>query len=199
MNKTLLLSLLALPLPLVTPGGCEAHADPVSDRVYLTTTGSTACGTNGKGFTRTIQQPDGSWTPVSGEFTVPQNMYLEITSVEYTTPYWTAWAKEYTQTLNVSIKQRVGTYSTSVLNATYMNQTIYGESAGVFEAIGEIVSPGAQTRIASYPVAPLMSSAGRLCVAPNVRDFWTYSGNSVVRGRLIPSGVIVASPVTNSL
>lgn len=101
---------------------------------------------------------------------------------------------------NVAIRQRSGTSSTPVLLAHYMNQAIYGgdDYAG-YQAIGEIVSPGAQTHVASFPVGPLMSSAGRLCATPNVKDFWIYSGYVAVRGRLISSGSIVASPTTNSL
>jgi hypothetical protein len=196
MNKSLLAALIALPVLASIP---EAHADPVSDRVYLTTIGVAACGTKGLGFARTLQKPDGSWTAESSEFVVPAGMYLEITSVDYITPYWTAWAMDYTQWINVAIKQRVGTMSTAVLNAAYMNQTFYGgdDTAG-YEAIGEIASPGAQTHVASFPIGPLMSSAGRLCATPNMREFWIYGGAVTVRGRLMSSGLPVVTTTTST-
>ena len=60
MNKTILAALLALPVFATIP---DANADPISDRVYLTPVSVSACGANQKGFTRIIQQPDGSYTP----------------------------------------------------------------------------------------------------------------------------------------
>ena len=194
MNKTLLIAaLLAAPT--------LASADPVSDRVYLTPTYVPACGANAKGFTRVIQQPDGSSqpTPYSAEFVVPQGMYFEITSIDYRTPYWTMWAKDYPNYLDVTIRQRYGTMSTSVLSAVYMNQTFYGgDTSTPWTAIGEYASPGAQTHVVSYPVGPIMNTNGRLCAQADVTDFWNFSGNVTVRGRLIPTGSPVATTTTNA-
>lgn len=197
MNKTILAALLALPIL-----ASHAHADPISDRVYLTPIGVSACGANSRGFTRVIQQPDGSWqpTPYSAEFVVPQGMYFEITSIDYRTPYWTMWAKDYPNYLDVVIRQRYGTMSTSVLSAVYMNQTFYGgDTSTPWTAIGEYASPGAQTHVVSYPVGPIMGVNGRLCAQADVFDFWNFSGTVVVRGRLIPTGSITATTTgTNS-
>lgn len=199
MNKTLIAALLALPTLASIP---EARADVVSDRVYLTTMSSSACGTASLGFKRIKQLPDGTSTAESSEFVVPNGMYLEITSVEYTPPYSSAWAKFYQQFISVAIRPRSGAAgSATVLNASWQNPTIYGtngSTADDYSEIGEIVQAGAQTHTVTFPVGPLMSSAGRLCTNATSNNFWIYGGSVAVRGLLIPTGSIVATTTTSS-
>lgn len=198
MNKALLLSLLSLPLVATS----VAHADPVSDRVFLQSGGvsATGCPANSKGFQRIKQNPDGSETRENSEFVVPQGMYLEITSVQYITPYGTGWAADYAQWLDITINQKVGTAKTSVLNATYQNGTVYGgDNYAGWQSIGEVVAPGSQSHVASFPVGPLMNSNGHLCATPQRSEFWN-GGWVWIRGRLIPTGSPVATTTgTNSL
>jgi hypothetical protein len=60
------------------------------------------------------------------------------------------------------------------------------------------VTPGTQTRVAAFPVGPLMSSAGRLCLSAS-SNFQLYSGSVRVRGRLIPTGSpIITAPTTRT-
>ncbi|HSN25776.1 MAG TPA: hypothetical protein VLT45_05805 [Kofleriaceae bacterium] len=194
MKTSLVLPLLAV---LVSASLRSARADVVSDRVYLTT-GTSTCGTGALGFHRVKQLPDGSSSAETGEFVVPSGSYLEITSVQYTIPNATPWARDYVQSLTVAIRQRTGTASTPVLTATYENQTLYGDSGDSVAAIGELAGPGALSHVAAFPAGPLMSSAGRLCAAPNSNNFWIYGGSVTVRGRLIPTGDLVTIPTTTT-
>src|SRR6476620_457982 len=88
----------------------EARADVVSDRVFLTA-GASGCPTDQLGFRRIKQMPDGSQSLESTEFQAPYGTYLEITSVEYTTPNDSSWAKVLYQPLDVVIRQRTGAMS----------------------------------------------------------------------------------------
>ncbi len=114
--------------------------------------------------------------------------YLEITSIEYTLPYWTAWAKFFMQTIDFTVRQRGGSQSTNILSVRYGNQTGYYEDANdAFLQNYQFTSQGAQTHVAAFPSGPLMGSAGRLCMT-NKNDYWMYGGNVRIRGRLIASG-----------
>lgn len=170
----------------------EARADVVSDRVLLMT-GGTGC-TNATSFRRVVQGPDGASTVESTEFQVPAGKYLEITSIEYTTPYWTPWARSYRQSLSLGIRQRNGTASNSVFTAWYQNQAVYAADGDNLDVTGEQVAPGARTNVVAFPVGPLMSSAGRLCALAS-SNFWLFQGEVRVRGRLIPTGDILIDPV----
>ena len=185
MNRSLLLALASLTA--FTP--TEARADAVTERVYLTA-GAAGCGTGSLGFRRINQKPDGSHTIDTVEYQVPYGQYLEITSIEYTIPYWTPWAKFYYQTIEFNLKQRYGTQGTNILSVRYGNSTTFVEDENDnFLSVNEYVSPGAQTRVASFPSGPLVGNAGRLCVTPSSNNqYWMYGGNIRVRGRLIASG-----------
>lgn len=191
MNHTLMI---ALCLGAVVSAG-EAHADAVTDRVVLIPGGAGACGANQTTFRRVLQQPDGRSTTETTEFTVPSGTYLEITSIEYTTPYWTSWAKFYVQSIDVNIRQRVGSAATNIFSAKYQNATTYAEDAtDAFIDLGQFNSPGAKTHVASFPVGPLMSNAARLCASGYTNNFTMYGGSIRVRGRLIPNGGPVVAP-----
>jgi hypothetical protein len=161
-----------------------AHADAASDRVFLVT-GAAGCPTGQSAFKRIRQSPDGTQVQETAEFVVPAGKYLEITSIEYTTPYWTAWAKSYTQQIALNMRQRVGTGSTNVFVASFNNRAMYDEDANDnLHTFGQFVATGAQTLGVAYPTGPLMSSAARLCFsAPS--NFFTFNGSIRVRGRLI--------------
>jgi len=184
---TLLVSLLGA-LGAVT----EARADVASDRVLLIT-GSTFGCTGGTGFKRLKQSPDGTSTTETAEFQVPEGTYLEITSVEYTTPYHTLWASFYVQSIDLNIRNRSSAASASVLSARYHNSATYGDNGDGYVDIGQLVSPGARTQVAAFPAGPLMSSAARLCLNVTT-NFWTFGGAVRVRGRLIPTGQPVIEP-----
>lgn len=165
----------------------EARADVVGDRVLLIANGG-QCGASAKSFTRIKQLPDGSQIAEGGEFQVPNGSYLEITSVEYTTPYSTAWAADYLEYVDVAIRQRTGTARTTVLYAAYQNRSTYADNGdGAYVGIGEVVGTGGQTHHAAFPVGPLMGSAGRLCLSAK-SSFFLFGGTARVRGRLLPSG-----------
>ncbi len=190
MTRTLLATTLALALALVTAAAAadEARADVVTDRVLLVTGSAYGCtGTGALGFRRVLQQPDGSQTMESTEFQVPSNQYLEVTSVEYTTPYYTPWAKSYVQSLDLTLRRRAGGASTLVFMGRYQNASTYADDGAELEDLGERVSPAAQTRVAAFPVGPLMGSTARLC-ASATSSFWTFGGTVRVRGRLVPTG-----------
>lgn len=190
--------LLALTVSTYAAGEQAAQADVVSDRVFLVT-GATGCPTNSMGFKRIRQTPDGTTVPETAEFVVPSGKYLEITSIEYTTPHSTPWAQSYVQYLTVSIRQRSGTGAASVFNASYQNRTMYDEDASYnLSAFGQYVSPGAETHVASFPAGPLMSPAGRLCVTAT-SNFYTFGGSVRVRGRLIPSDTLATAPSSGSV
>lgn len=170
-----------------------ARADVVSDRVFLVT-GSSGCPTGWVGFKRIRQSPDGSQVPETAEFQVPAGKYLEITSVEYTTPYHTPWAKFYAQQLSLNIRQRAGSATTNIFSAVFQNRTMFDEDANDnFNGFGQYVSPGAETHVASFPVGPLMSNNGRLCFQAS-SNFYTFGGWIRVRGRLIATGEIIVGP-----
>jgi hypothetical protein len=170
-----------LALAFVTSSFTAAHADVVTDRVLLVTGGS------GCGFKRIKQLPDGAQTQESTEYQVPYGQYLEITSIEYTLPYWMAWAKFFAQSLDVTIKQRAGAASTNILAVRFGNQSGFYEDAAEFQQSYEFMSQGAQTHVAAFPSGPLMGNAGRLCVTTPLH-FWNFGGAIRVRGRLIASG-----------
>src|SRR5688572_1345520 len=97
---------LMLALCLATIASTEAaHADVVTDRVVLVT-GGTGCSTGQRAFVRLHQKPDGTQTQDTTEFVVPAGKYLEITSVEYTTPYSTMWATSYVQSIDLNMRPR---------------------------------------------------------------------------------------------
>lgn len=194
MKRTCLLAIVAI-LPVAS---LEARADVVSDRVLLTT-GPATCGTGALGFHRTRQMPDGSQTVESAEFQVPSGSYLEVVDVEYITPYWTAWAKDYQQWIDVSIRQRTGTASTVVLAASYQNRATYGDNGnGSYVETGEVLGTGGQTHAVAFAAGPLMSSDARLCAVPNTNNFWIYGGRVTVRGRLIPTGDAINALTTTT-
>ena len=188
---TKLLALLSL-LTVLSTG--EARADVVSDRVFLIT-GAPGCPTGSIGFRRIKQTPDGAQTQESNEFQVPLGSYLEVTSIEYTTPYHTQWAMDYSQSLDILIRARNGSTSTSVLSARYQNGSVYAKDGNAYVGVGEIASQGARTRVAAFPAGPLMGSAARLCAAAT-HNFWLFGGSVRVRGRLIPTGGLVVPPPT---
>lgn len=171
---------------LATVGGARAaHADAASDRVFLTAGAASGCA-GAVGFKRITQDPDGGQTLATTEFQVPDGAYLEITSVEYATPYYLGWASGYTQAIDLTIRKRVGSGSASVFSGRYQNQTTFASDNGALVDVGELVGPGAFTHVAAFPVGPLMSSNARLCVAV-ASSFWTFGGSVRVRGRLIPT------------
>jgi hypothetical protein len=177
-----------LVLGFVASSFTAARADVVSDRVLLVTGGS------GCGFKRIKQLPDGAQTQETVEYQVPYGQYLEITSIEYTLPHWMAWAKFFTQSLDVTIKQRFGTASTNILAVRFGNQTgFYEDAAQNFEQSYEFASQGAQTHVAAFPSGPLLGNAGRLCVTTPLH-FWNFGGAIRVRGRLIASGEPPVAP-----
>jgi hypothetical protein len=186
MNRSLMLLSLA---SLSAFGATEAHADAVTERVYLTA-GAAGCGTGSLGFRRINQNPDGSHTIDTAEYQVPYGQYLEITSIEYTIPYWTPWAKFYTQSIEFNLRQRYGTQGTNILSVRYSNSTTFVEDEkDNYLSVSESVAPGAQTHVAAFPSGPLMGNAARLCVTPsNNSQYWMYGGNIRARGRLIASG-----------
>jgi hypothetical protein len=175
-----------------------AFADIAGDRVLLVT-GATGCPTGSTGLKRVRQSPDGSQVAETAEFVVPTGKYLEVTTVEYTTPTSTAWATSYTQRLYLNIRQRIGTGATNIFSASFANRGMYDEDENyVFHGFGQYVSPGGETHVASFPSGPLMNSAGRLCfTAPN--NFNVYGGSFRVRGRLIASDGMVVSPTDGSV
>lgn len=184
-NFSLIASLCAC---FVVASAVQAHADEVSDRVLLIT-GAPGC-SGGSGFKRVIQSPDGGETYETGEFQVPYGKYLVITSIEYTTPYWTTWAKWYVQNISVGIRKRSGTgNSASVFNAQYQNQSTYMQDANdELQSTKQSISQGARTEVATFPDGPLMSPNGRLCLTVSDNNFWTFGGTMRVRGHLINSG-----------
>jgi hypothetical protein len=185
--------MIALCLGAVAATG-EARADAVTDRVMLVPGGG-GCGTNQASFRRILQHPDGRQTTETTEFTVPLGKYFEITSVEYTTPYWTQWAKFYVQSIDLNIRQRVGTAGTNVFSARYGNAATYTEDEAYnFINIDQYPSQGPVTRVASFPVGPLMSAAARLCLGGYTSNFTNYGGSIRVRGRLISSGDAIVVP-----
>lgn len=187
MTKTLVSVFALAGSLLATMWSGDARADIVSDRVLLVTGGG-GCPSGEMSFRRIQQRPDGSQTAETSEYQVPYGSYLEVTSIEYTTPYSTPWAQWLYQVVDVSIHQRSGTASTLVLDARYQNSTLYGKEADLsYSEIGEAASPGAETHVASFPVGPLMGSAGRLCVSA-ANNFWLFGGSIRVRGHLLPSG-----------
>jgi hypothetical protein len=178
-----------------------AHADVASDRVLLVTGSSYGCtGTSTLGFRRLRQDPDGGSVQESIEYQVPAGHYLDISSIEYTVPYWLKWALGYSQSIDLNIRRRSGTGSAHVFSAKYGNGDTWISDGGVYEASNEHPSPGVYTNVASFPDGPLMGSGGRLCASAS-SNFWLYGGNVRVRGRLIPTGspVVIAEPPTNSL
>jgi hypothetical protein len=184
--------LFALGLAALTPS-TAAHADAVTDRVFLVTGGG-GCPTGQMSFRRILQLPDGRSTQEQSEFTVPAGKYLEITSVEYTTPYHTQWASFFQQFLDVHIRQRNGSARASILNATFQNTTMFTDDENSkFINIGQYMSQGAVHQAVAFPVGPLMSSNGRLCVDVK-KDFWTYGGTVRIRGRFIASGELPVEP-----
>jgi hypothetical protein len=165
----------------------HARADVVSDRVYLVN-GTNTCGTNSSGFYRIKQMPDGSQVPETTEFQVPYGSYLEITNIEYTTPYWTEWAKFYSQSIDFNIRGRTTPGSTNIHSGRFKNLTVFAEDENDnFVDVNEYVSPAVQAHVISYPAGPLMGSTARLCVTA-ASNFWSFGGNVRVRGRLIASG-----------
>jgi hypothetical protein len=192
------ISITAALLSAIALSAAPARADAVSDRVLLIPGGG-SCATNTPMFRRIKQLPDGSQTTETVEFQVPSGTYLEITSVEYTLPYYTPWAKFYVQSLDVTIRQRGGTASTSVLSARYGNSSVFADDGtSNYADIGELVSSGAQSHTAAFPVGPLMSAGGRLCAASSA-NFWMYGGTVRIRGRLIPSGEVGVMPSPGTL
>jgi hypothetical protein len=189
---------LLIVLGLAVTAAEPAHADTASDRVFLTT-GGTGCPTGSTSLKRIRQSPDGSQVAETAEFVVPAGKYLEITSVEYTTPSSTAWATGYTQSLALNIRQRSGTGATNVFLASFANHPLYDEDANnVLHGFGQFVSGGGQTHATSFPAGPLMSSAGRLCfTAPS--NFHIYGGSVRVRGRLIASDGMIVSPTDGTV
>lgn len=177
-----------LALAFVVSSLVTARADVITDRVLLYTGGS------GCGFRRIKQLPDGAQTQETTEYQVPYGQYLEITSIEYTLPYWMAWAKFFQQSLDVTIKQRTGTASTNILAVKYGNETgHYEDQNDEFQQTGEFSTQGAQTHVAAFPSGPLMGNAGRLCVAAPLH-FWNFGGAIRVRGRLLASGEPPVAP-----
>lgn len=169
----------------------DAHADVASDRVLLVT-GSTYGCSGATGFKRIRQDPDGGTVTETAEYQVPSGYYLDISSVEYTTPYSTPWALGYVQSLDLNIRRRSGTGSSHVFSARYQNRTVYAGGAS-FDVTNEYVAPGAETYVATLPDGPLMGTGGRLCVSA-ASNFWVFGGSVRVRGRLIPTGATVISP-----
>jgi hypothetical protein len=163
-----------------------AHADVVSDRVFLQA-GAGGCPTGQTGFARIKQYPDGTQVKETTEFAVPVGYFLEITSVEYTTPYDMMWAKFFAQYINVDIRQRGGSSSTNVLTASYGMGSTYYETDEQFHRLYHYNEQGPRTEVASFPVGPLMSAAGRLCVSAK-KQFWDAGGNVRVRGRFVSNG-----------
>jgi len=189
MRKHILTTAFALTVSLTGALAGTARADLVSDRVLLVPTATAACGNGTRGFSRVQQKPDGTEVAESGEFQVPSGFYLEITSVDYTLPYYTKSAGIYWQGIDLTMRKRTNTYGgTSVLSTRYMNHLTFGDNGGGnLVEVGQYVSPSADLRSVSFPVGPLMDLNARLCVAaPN--DFWLYQGSMRVRGRLVPNG-----------
>lgn len=186
MRKHLLTTAFALTVSLTGALAGTARADLVSERVLLVPTASAACGTGTRGFSRIQQKPDGTEVAESGEFQVPSGYTLEITSVDYTLPYYTKSAGMFWQGIDLYIRKRTNSYGgTSVLSTRYMNHLTFGDNGGGnLVEVGQYVSPSADLRSVAFPVGPLMDQNARLCVAtPN--DFWTFQGSMRVRGRLI--------------
>jgi hypothetical protein len=178
----------------------DAHADLASDRVLLVE-GSTFGCTGARGFYRIVEDPEGgSSYSTSTEFRVPAGYYLEIGSIEYTLPHYMKWATSYVQSLNLNLRRRSGTGSTSVFTARFQNHDTYAGGT-TWDETNEYVSPGATTHVASFPHGPLMGNGARLCAsAPS--GFWNNGGFIRVRGRLVPTGSPVIAPIdppTNSL
>lgn len=176
-----------------------AHADVASDRVLLVTGSAFGCtGTATLGFRRLRQDPDGGSVQESAEYQVPAGYYLDISSVEYTVPYWLKWALGYSQSVDLNIRKRSGTGSSHVFSAKYGNGDTWAGVDGVYEETNEHPAPGVYTSVASFPDGPLMGNGGRLCVSAS-SNFWTYGGNVRVRGRLIPTGSpLIAAPTTST-
>jgi hypothetical protein len=188
MNKTMMIALCVGALaPQV------AEADAASDRVMLEPH-AVGCPTGSTGFKRVKQHPDGSQSAETAEFVVPAGKYLEITSIDYTTPYSTRTITSYVQHVSLNIRQRLGAAATNVFHFSYNNKTQFVQDADyTFDGTTEFMSPGAATRVASFPAGPLMSPQGRLCVtAPD--SFWLFQGRVRVRGRLIAQDGIVVQP-----
>ena len=170
-----------------------ADADAVSDRVMLEI-GAAGCPTGSHGFRRIKQQPDGTQIVETTEFVVPTGKYLEITSIDYTTPYRTREISYLLHHVSLDIRQRVGTAATSVFQFSYNNLSAYVQNDDyTLDVTGELMSQGAVTRVASFPVGPLMSPHGRLCLA-GPQTFFGQQGRVRVRGRLIPQDTIVVNP-----
>jgi hypothetical protein len=177
-----------------------AHADAVSDRVVLYPFhGGTGCGTGRTAFHRQVEKPDGTSTQETTEFVVPAGKYLEVTSIQYTTPYSTLWAKDYVQSFDLAIRSRTANHSTGVFFARYMNKPHhYRQDDDSFTTGDTFTAHGAETHVASFPVGPLMSSAARLCMTADAK-FWTFGGSIRVRGRLIPTGGMVVNPIDGTV
>lgn len=174
----------------------DAHADVASDRVLLVTGSAYGC-SGAIGFKRLRQDPDGGTVTESAEYQVPNGYYLDISSVEYTTPYHTTWALGYVQSLDLNIRRRSGTGSSHVFSARYQNRPVYAGTSSSLDTTNEHVGPGAETHVASFPDGPLMGAGGRLCVSA-VSNFWTYGGSVRVRGRLIPTGSLLIDPISTN-
>lgn len=168
----------------------EARADVASDRVLLVAGSQFGCSTGAIGFKRLRQDPDGGSFQESIEYQVPEGSYLDITSIEYTTPYYLKWATSYVQSIDLVIRKRTASVATNIFSARYHNRATYASDNYVFDETNEYVSPGATTRVATFPAGPLMSSGGRLCLSAS-NNFFIYGGSVRVRGRLISSGSAV--------
>lgn len=188
MTKTALLALtLAAALPAV------AHADAVNDRVYLLTGGSSGCPSGQLGYHRILQSPDGGVTTTGAEFQVPVGKFLEVTSIEYELPMYMPWATSYTQTFDVTARGRTTNLTSGVFSARYSNSPIFVAERGGWEVGGEYTSPGAETRVASFPSGPLVGNGARICLAAT-NNFRIYGGDVRIRGRLIPADATIQPP-----
>ena len=182
---------LALTASLAALAPCSAHADTAGDRVLLLT-GAAGCPSGQTGFRRLHQSPDGPQTLDSTEFQVPAGKYLEITNIEYTFPYWTAFASSYVQSVDLFVRQRVGTQVTNAFAVTYSNAPVFDAGANGFSDFGQYTSPGAETHVATFPAGPLVSSQARLCLSAASTFFST--GRYKIRGRLIAADATIQPP-----
>lgn len=173
----------------------EVRADAVTDRVLLEV-GAGGCPTGQSSFRRLLQYPDGRQASESGEFVVPTGKYLEITSIEYTTPSASSPVVSdiSPQSIDLYLRQRSGSAITPLFSAKYQLQSTWGMDGIRLFNLEQWVATGAKTHVAAFPVGPLVSPLGRLCLATSNTKFSSLGGSVRVRGRLIPSGEITIPP-----
>jgi hypothetical protein len=159
-------------------GTTSAHADVVSERVILRGTLAACPSGAGYQFVREIQSPDGKYQTSSGPI-VPMGYLLDITDVSYqpgpvTTPYPAAF--------NLVVQ--------NVADPRYRVQFLEDQIVGA-----------PSMRHVQFSTGQLMGPGGRLCWSSTWGTYQPtlFAGAQVVvRGRLIPSGTILATPLPSA-